>query len=159
MGVGKTTIGRQLARALSKSFYDSDHEIEKYTGVSIPLIFEIEGEKSFRKRESRILQRLVPLDNIVLATGGGVVIEEGNRQLLNENGFLVYLRSTPEKIYRRTAGDKKRPLLQKTDKMAQIRELLEEREPLYTGLADVTIETGNLAVNSILKKILSKSGN
>ena len=154
MGTGKTTIGRQLSRKLSKTFYDSDHEIEQHTGADIPLIFDIEGEQGFRERESKAIEELVQFDNIVLSTGGGVVLNDNNRRLLSENGFIIYLKSSPEKLYKRTAGDKRRPLLQSEDRMNQIQSLLEQREPLYCSLANKIINTDNLTIKQILQNIL-----
>lgn len=155
MGAGKTTIGRQLSKKLSMVFYDSDHEIEQRTGADIPLIFEIEGEAGFRKRESQTLAELVLLDNIVLSTGGGAVLDSINRENLSDNGFVIYLKSTPEKLYRRTADDKRRPLLQGTDRLAQIKSILNEREPVYLSLANEVVDTDSLTVKQILQKIIN----
>lgn len=154
MGAGKTTIGRRLARSTGKAFYDSDQEIERQTGADISLIFEIEGEQGFRQRESNLLKKLARLDNIVLATGGGMVLADQNRGLLADNGFVVYLGSGPEKLYRRTAADKRRPLLQAGDRMARIKTILKQREPLYTALADLIIHTDSLSAKQILRLIL-----
>lgn len=155
MGAGKTTIGRQLARKLSITFYDSDHEIEQRTGAGISLIFEIEGEEGFRMRESQVLAELAVLDGIVLSTGGGAVMNPENRKYLSENGFVIYLKSAPEKLYKRTVDDKRRPLLQGEDRLAQIKEILSEREPFYMSLANEIIETDNLTVKQILQKTLN----
>ena len=154
MGTGKTTIGRRLARSSGKAFYDSDHEIERQTGADISLIFELEGEQGFRKREADLLNRLARLNNIVLATGGGMVLAGENRALLADNGFVVYLASSPEKLYRTTARDKRRPLLQTGDRMAQIKTILKQREPLYTALADLIIHTDRLGAKQIPRLIL-----
>lgn len=154
MGAGKTTIGRQLAKKLSAKFHDSDHEVEKRTGADIPWIFEIEGEAGFRKRESQIVSELVQQDNIVLSTGGGVVLNPENRKVLKENGYIIYLQSSPEKLYMRTAGDKRRPLLQGDGKLDQIKRILKEREPLYEDLANEVINTDKLTVKQIVNKIL-----
>ena len=154
MGAGKTTIGRQLAKKLSKRFYDSDHEIEKRTGADIPLIFEIELEEGFRKREAKVLAELVELDNIVLSTGGGAVLDVDNRRKLKEHGKIVYLKSSPEKLLKRTAGDKRRPLLQGDDKLTRITAILSEREPLYIELADEIIETDKLSIKQILQTVI-----
>ena len=155
MGAGKTTIGKQLSKKLSASFYDSDHEIEQRTGANISLIFEIEGETGFRKREAQVLAELVQLDNIVLSTGGGAVLDPENRKKLNENGLVVYLKSTPEKLYKRTMNDRKRPLLQGEDRLMQIKKILTEREPLYLSLAHEVIDTDKLTIKQILQKILN----
>ena len=153
MGAGKTTIGRQLAKKLNKKFYDSDHEIEQRTGADIPWIFEIEGEEGFRKREAQVLEELVKHDNIVLSTGGGAILNKGNRDALTNNGFIIYLQSSPEKLYKRTAGDK-RPLLQGKDRLAQIKKILQEREPYYESLANKIINTDKLTVKQIVCEIV-----
>ena len=154
MGAGKTTIGRQLAKKLSKEFYDSDHEIEKHTGADVSLIFELEGEEGFRKRESQLLKELVSNKNIVLSTGGGAVLDPENRKLLSDNGIIIYLKSTAEKLYRRIADDKRRPLIQTDDRLNKIKKILEEREPLYQSLANEIIETKELSIKQITQKIL-----
>ncbi len=154
MGAGKTTIGRQLARKISNTFYDSDHEIEKRTGVDITLVFEIEGEVGFRKRESQVLAELALLDNIVLSTGGGSVLDPVNRKTLIDNGTIIYLKSTADKLFKRTANDKRRPLLQTDDRLGQIKKILEEREHIYISIADEVIDTHDLSIKQITQKIL-----
>jgi len=154
MGAGKTTIGRQLAKRLSKDFYDSDHEIEKYTGADISLIFEIEGEEGFRKRESQVLEELVSNKNIVLSTGGGAILDAENRKLLSDNGIIIYLKSTAEKLYKRIANDKSRPLLQTDDRLNKIKGILDEREPIYLSLADEVIEAKEQSIKQITQKII-----
>lgn len=154
MGAGKTTIGRQLAKRLSRKFYDCDHEIEKHTGADIPLIFELEGEEGFRKRESQVLQELVSMKNIVLSTGGGAVLDPGNRKLLLDSGIIIYLKSTAEKLFKRIADDKRRPLLQTDDKFKKIKKILEEREPVYLSLANEVIETKDHSIKRITQNIL-----
>ena len=154
MGAGKTTIGRQLAKRLSRQFYDSDHEIEKHTGADIPLIFELEGEDGFRKRESQVLQELLSIQNIILSTGGGAVLDTENRKLLSENTIIIYLKSSAEKLYKRIADDKRRPLLQTEDRLNKIKQILEEREPIYISLANEIIETQELSIKQITQKIL-----
>lgn len=156
MGAGKTTIGRQLAKKLSVSFYDSDHEIEKRTGVQISLIFEIEGEAGFRRRETKILRELSLMDNIVLSTGGGIVTQAENREILKRNGYIIYLKSSPEMLCKRTAGDKRRPLLQGENRLEQIRKILNEREPAYIDLADEIIDSEKLTIKQIIQKILNQ---
>lgn len=162
MGAGKSTIGRQLARALGRKFYDSDREIEKRTGVSISWIFEMEGEAGFREREQRVIEELVELENIVLATGGGAVLAEENRRTLRKSGLVIYLSASLEQLYRRTAKDKKRPLLQTDDRQQKIRDLVKQRDPLYREVADIVLKTGDQSVqqtiNDALQK-LKKSGN
>lgn len=154
MGAGKTTIGRQLAKKLSYQFYDSDHEIEQRTGADIALIFELEGEGGFRKRETQVLSELVLLENIVLSTGGGAVLEPENRELLDANGMIIYLKSTAEKLHLRTAEDKRRPLLQTGDRLSKIKEIMKQREPIYVSLAHEIIDTHNLTIKQITLKII-----
>ena len=153
MGSGKTTIGRQLAARLGKPFYDSDREIEKRTGVDVALIFEIEGEEGFRQRETKMIGELAAMDDIVLATGGGVVLSKDNRTCLQNNGRIVYLKSSPQKLFDRTIKDKTRPLLNTEDRMTKINELLEKRGPLYEELADLIICTDNRHVKQIVNTI------
>ncbi len=140
MGAGKTTIGRHLARRLKKRFVDCDHEIEARTGVRIPLIFEIEGEPGFRRRESQVLQALTREDGVVLATGGGAVLDPENRRRLSETGLVIYLCAPPEELYARTQHDRNRPLLQVADPLGRIRELHALRDPLYREAADIVFE-------------------
>jgi shikimate kinase len=153
MGAGKSTIGRQLARRLSMEFYDTDHEIERRTGVDIPLIFDIEGEAGFRRRECQVLEELTALSNIVLATGGGAVLDPDNRARLKQRGFVVYLQATPEQLLRRTVRDTHRPLLQTGDRAGRIRQLLEEREPYYREVADLIINSDRLTVGHAIGEI------
>jgi len=155
MGVGKTTIGRQLAKKLSIRFYDSDHEIEQRTGADIPLIFEIEAEEGFRKRESQVIAELALLENIVLSTGGGAVVNPENRQVLLDNGLIIYLKSTPEKLFKRMADDKRRPLLQSEDRLDKIKKILVEREPVYLAMANEIIDTDKINIKQIIQKILN----
>ncbi len=155
MGAGKTTIGRQLAKRLSLTFHDSDHEIEQRTGVKISLIFEIEGEEGFRKRECQVISELALLDNIVLSTGGGAVTQPENREVLKNNGYIIYLKSTPEMLFKRTADDKRRPLLQGQDRLEQIKKILSEREPIYISLADKTIDTDKMSIRQIVQNIIN----
>ena len=159
MGTGKTTIGRQLAKNLSVSFYDSDHEIEKRTGVKIALIFEIEGVEGFRKRETQILNELSQMNNIVLSTGGGAVTRAENRKTLKNNGHIIYLKSSPEILFKRTADDKNRPLLQTDDRLSQIRKILAEREPIYIEMADEVIDSEKKSSKQIIQKILEQIDN
>lgn len=153
MGAGKTTIGRMLAKHLHKTFYDSDHEIERRTGVNIPLIFEVEGEAGFRRRESAVIEELVHKDNIVLATGGGAVLAAQNRENLKQNGNVIYLRANVHELWQRTRNDKNRPLLQGQDPQAKLKQLFVERDPLYREVATYTIETEGESVNSIISRI------
>jgi shikimate kinase len=159
MGTGKTTIGRQLAKNLSVSFYDSDHEIEKRTGVKISIIFEIEGEEGFRRRETQILNELSQMNNIVLSTGGGAVTKAENRKTLKNNGHIIYLKSSPEILFKRTADDKNRPLLQTDNRLIQIRKILAEREPIYIEMADEIIDSEKKSSKQIIQKILEQIDN
>jgi shikimate kinase len=153
MGAGKTSVGRVLAKRLRKSFYDTDHEIERATGVKIPLIFEIEGEAGFRARESKMLGELVRRVDIVLATGGGAVLCEDNRRLLAEHGTVVYLRAAPRDLWHRTRHDRNRPLLQTADPLAKLRELFEQRDPLYRDIAHLVVDTGNQSVATLAHRL------
>ncbi|MGR8933931.1 MAG: shikimate kinase AroK [Gammaproteobacteria bacterium] len=156
MGAGKTTIGKQLAKALQWPFYDSDKAIEESTGVDIPTIFEFEGEEGFRLRERKMLQTLTALKGIVLATGGGAVISEQNRTALKANGFVVYLQCSVERIIERTRKDTQRPLLRTDNPRQRIEELLVQREPLYLSCADYQVDTGQLQSKLVVKNILKQ---
>jgi shikimate kinase len=153
MGAGKTTLGRQIARRLGLRFIDCDHEIATRTGVSIPMIFEIEGEAGFRQREANLLRELAGLSGVVVSTGGGIVIDPDNRALLRQSGLTVYLRATPELLYARTRHDASRPLLRVSDPRARIRELLALREPLYNDVADITIDSGRGTVSLLARQL------
>lgn len=155
MGAGKTTIGRQLAKALQLPFYDSDKAIEESTGVDIPTIFEFEGEEGFRAREQKMILQLTALRGIVLATGGGAILRAENRQHLQSNGFVVYLYCSVDKIVERTKRDSTRPLLQTDDPRARVEQLFAEREALYKECADFEINTGDLQSKAVVKEILS----
>ncbi|MEN9756509.1 MAG: hypothetical protein RLZZ384_909 [Pseudomonadota bacterium] len=154
MGAGKTTIGRQLARTLKIPFYDSDKAIEERTGVDIPTIFEFEGEEGFRNREQKMLQQLTEIKGIVMATGGGAVLREENRKLLSENGFVIYLHCDVDKLLERTRRDSQRPLLNTQDPKERLESLFEQRKPLYTSIADFTIDTGILQSKDVVTQIL-----
>ncbi|MFW9609563.1 shikimate kinase AroK [Aquaspirillum soli] len=154
MGAGKTTIGRQLARLTGKTFYDSDHEIEARTGVRIPVIFEIEGEAGFRVRESEMIAELATLPNIVLATGGGAVLDPNNRQVLANHGTVIYLRAGIDDILARTQHDKNRPLLQTANPRAKLEALFAQRDPLYREVADVVIDTSRQNINTLVHRLL-----
>ncbi|MGR9051180.1 MAG: shikimate kinase AroK [Gammaproteobacteria bacterium] len=156
MGAGKTTIGRQLAKALKRPFYDTDKVIEEMTGVDIPTIFEFEGEEGFRDREQKTISQLILMEGIVMATGGGAVIREENRKLLKENGFLVYLKCSIDRILERTKKDSQRPLLRTDNPRARLEYLLAQREPLYRSCADFTVDTGIMQSKTVVKKILEK---
>lgn len=156
MGAGKTTIGRALASHLDKEFVDSDHEIQKRTGVKIPVIFEIEGEAGFRKRESEVLAELAERKNIVLATGGGAVLNPENREILRRSGIVIYLRASVGDLYRRTQHDKNRPLLQTQNLYARLSELYTQRDTLYRETAHVIIDSGKQGVRFLVDKLINK---
>ncbi|MBL1321684.1 MAG: shikimate kinase AroK [Methylophaga sp.] len=156
MGAGKSTVGRQLAKSLGRDFYDSDKEIEKRTGVSISWIFEMEGEVGFRHREQKVLDDLTSMKDIVLATGGGAILAEENRRHLRSRGQVVYLSASVEQLFRRTAKDKNRPLLQTDDPKRQIVELLELRDPLYRDVADIELRTGEQSIQHVVSGLIKK---
>jgi shikimate kinase len=156
MGAGKTTIGRHLATLLHKQFVDVDHEIEKRTGVTIPVIFEIESEAGFRRRESAIIDELTRGRDMVLATGGGAVLMEENRRVLKERGTVVYLQADIETLVERTRRDRNRPLLQTDDPRGKIEELLRQREPIYREVAHVIVDTGQRAPSSVARDIVAR---
>jgi shikimate kinase len=156
MGAGKTTIGRQLAKSLGVPFYDSDKAIEESTGVDIPTIFEFEGEEGFRDREQKMIQRLTQIQGIVLATGGGVILREENRKLLKNNGYIVYLQCSVDRILERTRRDTQRPLLQTDNPKERLQILFEQRQELYTSCADFKIDTGMLKTKTVVNRILEE---
>ena len=142
MGSGKTTLGKRLARECNLPFIDLDREIERLTGVTVATIFEIEGETGFRSRESRVLAGVCDAGGIVVATGGGSVLQPLNRTRMQAAGWIVYLHATANLIYSRTRTDRARPLLQVANPLARIRQLLEQRDPLYREIADLVVESG-----------------
>ncbi len=154
MGSGKTAVGRHLARMMRLPFYDSDEEIVRRTGVDIPFIFEKEGESGFRLRESEVLDQLTQLDSIVLATGGGAVLKPENRRWLSGRGVVVYLKTSVEQQLRRTRRGTHRPLLQGADPESRLRELMEQRAPLYEEIALVTVSTDQRKAQSVAQQIL-----
>ena len=157
MGAGKTSIGRQLAEALGMEFLDSDHEIEARSGATIPWIFDVEGEEGFRKREQTMIDELSQRQNIVLATGGGAVLSEANRNCLKTRGTVIYLSASIDQLLERTHRDRNRPLLQTENPRARLEELMQLREPLYREVADIVLETDDSsirhAVNQIIKQL------
>lgn len=154
MGAGKTTVGRAVARRLDRPFFDSDHEIVARTGARIPVIFELEGEAGFRDREAQVITDLASQRDIVLATGGGAILRPENRQALQNNGLVVYLRANPHDLWLRTRRDKNRPLLQTEDPKARLEELFAVRDPLYRECAHFVIETGRPSVNGLVNMVL-----
>lgn len=155
MGSGKTSVGKRLANELNLDFIDSDHEIERRTGTTIPIIFDIEGEAGFRKRETAVIDELTARNNIVLATGGGAVLQSENRDRLKARGTVVYLSATAEELYERTARDRNRPLLQTEDPRSKIIELLQERDPLYREIADFSVSTGRQNIQKVVSEIIT----
>ena len=153
MGAGKSTIGRQLSRQLKRPFHDSDQEIENRTGVDIPLIFELEGESGFRKREAAVIDELTQLPGIILATGGGAILDPVNRQHLHERGTVIYLHTSIDQQLSRTARDRNRPLLQTDNPRARLEALMTVREPLYREIADLVIDTDSKRVQDVVKQI------
>jgi shikimate kinase len=156
MGSGKTTMGRALARHLGKAFVDSDEEIQRRTGVTIPHIFDVEGEAGFRQRESAAIRDLVGRDNMVLATGGGAVLAEQNRELLQQNGIVIYLKAGVHDLWQRTRHDRNRPLLQTGDPQAKLTELFQQRDPLYLQVADIVIQSGKQSAHALMLQLESE---
>jgi len=154
MGAGKSAVGRQLARLLHMHFVDSDDEIEERTGVDIPFIFEKEGEAGFRKREAKVIDDLSLQDGIVLATGGGAVVDEASRSRLGARGFVVYLHTTVGQQLERTQRGRERPMLQGGDREEVLAELMALREPMYREIADLVVETDGRRVQVVAKEIL-----
>jgi len=152
-GSGKTAVGRQLARDTGLKFLDSDHEIEKRTGVEIAYIFEKEGEPGFRERESEILRELTSLSGVVLATGGGAVLAPNNRELLAANGVVVYLQTSVAEQLKRTGRSKRRPLLNRRNPREVLEDMAAVRTPLYTEIADLIVDTTNQRVRSVARKV------
>ena len=155
MGSGKTTLGKILSKKLDKQFYDSDHVIEEKLGVDVPMIFEYEGEAGFREREKDSLIELVSKKNIVLATGGGIILSKSNRDLLSENGIVIYLKSNQKELIKRMKNDKTRPLLKNGNIEEIIKELCKEREPLYEEIADFEIMTKNKRIHEVVNEIIT----
>lgn len=154
MGAGKTTVGRQLAKRLGRTFFDSDHEIEARTGVKIPTIFEIEGEEGFRRREAQTIAELTAERNIILATGGGVVLNPENRQRLHDSGWVVYLNVPPRLLYERTRHDRNRPLLRVPNPLAKLEELHAVRDPLYREVAHLVVDGSRFVASGIVQYLL-----
>ena len=157
MGVGKTTVGRQLAGLLHRPFIDVDAEIESRCGADIPWIFDMEGEQGFRERESKVLSDIVANNpSSVIATGGGVVLSKKNRQLLQACGQVIYLSASKEQLYERMRRDKSRPLLQVEDREKVIAELLEVRDPLYREVADIVFSAEGGSSGKVAKVLLEE---
>lgn len=153
MGSGKTTMGRALAKHLDKAFIDSDEEIIKRTGVTVPHIFDIEGESGFRVRESAVIKDLVGRDNMVLATGGGAVLDEQNRAVLRQNGIVIYLKASVHDLWHRTRYDRNRPLLQTGNPHARLTELFQLRDPLYRQMSDIVVQSGRQNAHALMLQL------
>jgi len=153
MGAGKSAVGRQLARLLHLDFFDSDEEIERRTGVDIAFIFEKEGEEGFRKREAKVIDELSQKQGIVLATGGGAILDNDNRSYLGARGFVIYLFTTVRQQLDRTRRGRTRPLLQNGDKESVLKALMEIRDPLYREIADLVVETDGRRVQAVARDI------
>ncbi len=154
MGAGKTTVGKHIAAELGKTFHDSDQELERRTGVKISLIFEIEGDAGFRAREAQVVDQLTQLSNVVLATGGGAVLDADSRKHLAHRGVVVYLHGQPKDLWHRTRYDRSRPLLQGTDPLEKLLSLYRQRDPLYREIADIVVDTGRQSVRTFLAQVL-----
>ncbi len=158
MGAGKSTIGRKLAQALDMEFRDSDREIELRTGADIPLIFELEGESGFRAREKAMIDQLTSGESVVLATGGGAVLDPDNRQHLKERGQVIYLYASVDQQLRRTSRDQNRPLLQTEDPRQRLQDLINQRDPLYREIASMVVNTNGRSVSAVVQEILADLG-
>ena len=154
MGSGKTAVGRQVARLTGRPFLDSDHEIEQQTGADIPLIFEREGEAGFRRREREAIARLTALTGVVLATGGGAVLDADNRRNLRERGWVVYLETSIAQQAERAGRTRHRPMLSGGDPQHRLAELMEQREPLYREIADFTATTTRMRVRTVAEEVV-----
>lgn len=156
MGSGKTTMGRVLARQLGKEFVDSDEEIIKRTGVSVPHIFDVEGEAGFRQREVAAIRELTGRDNMVLATGGGAVLDGDNRAVLKHNGIVIYLKANAHDLWQRTRHDRNRPLLQTENPYARLVELFQQRDPLYRQVSDIIVQSGKQSAHSLMLRLVDE---
>lgn len=154
MGAGKSTVGKLLAKKLGRRFLDADHVIEDRCGVKIPVIFEMEGEEGFRKREAQAIRDITAEEDIILATGGGAVLLSENRQLLCERGTVIYLHANPMELWHRTKGGEGRPLLRNGDVKKILENLYAIRDPLYREIADHVIETGKPSVNQLVNTLI-----
>lgn len=156
MGSGKSTMGRILAKHLGKDFFDSDLEIQARTGVSIPHIFDVEGELGFRQREAAEIAIILQRQQTVLATGGGAVLLEQNRCLMQKQGIVIYLQANVQDLWLRTRHDKNRPLLQTANPLAKLNELFVQRDPLYLEVADIVVQTGRQSVHNLMLHLVER---
>ena len=157
MGAGKTTIGKLLSNQLAFNFIDLDRKIEEKSGVKINTIFEIEGEEGFREREYLALNEALAEEKVIISTGGGVVVKDINRSLIQKSeAMVVYLKASLDILLGRLKNDKTRPMLNKDNKLLSLQKLLSEREPFYENLADFIIDTSHLKTNDVLKMITKK---
>jgi len=154
MGAGKSTVGKLLAKKLGRRFLDADHVIEDRCGVKIPVIFEMEGEEGFRKREAQAINDITAEHDVILATGGGAVLLPENRQLLGARGAVIYLHANPMELWHRTKGSESRPLLKNGDAKKILENLYAIRDPLYREIADYVIETGKPSVNQLVNTLI-----
>lgn len=153
MGSGKTTLGRMLARKQNREFIDVDHELVKRTGVAIPVIFEVEGESGFRKREAELIHEISLRENLVVATGGGAILDPENRSAMHRSGIVIYLHVALPILFARTRRDTNRPLLQVADPMKRLEELYAQRDPLYREIASIIIDSSGGTSSQVLKRI------
>jgi len=154
MGAGKSTVGKMLAKKLDRRFLDADHVIEERCGVKIPVIFEMEGEDGFRKREAQTIKDITAEQDIILATGGGAVLLPDNRRFLSERGTVIYLHANPMELWHRTKGSESRPLLRNGDAKKILENLYAIRDPLYREIADLVVETGKPSVNQLVNTLI-----
>lgn len=158
MGAGKTTVGRNIARRLKMEFFDSDREIENLCGVSIPTIFEYEGEQGFRDRETKVIDELSQRSSILLATGGGSVLREENRQLLSQRGIVIYLHVNLKEQFSRISNDKNRPLLQTANPKETLRKMMLERAPIYESVADYRVNSNGRNMRNVIDQVMRHLG-
>ena len=156
MGSGKTAVGRRLAEMLDYRFYDVDHYVEENTGVDVSFIFEKEGEEGFRKREAKVIDDLSTMENVVLATGGGAIMNPENRSRLGARGFVVYLYTTVDQQVARTNKGRERPMLANGDSREILEDLMAIRDPLYREIADLTVETDGRRVKAVANEIVER---
>lgn len=155
MGAGKTTLGKALAQRLGRHFVDTDKILVERTGVPVAMIFEIEGEAGFRRRESSILAEISDLDDQVVATGGGAVIAAENRDAMRRSGTVIYLRARPEHLWNRVKHDNTRPLLATADPEGTLAALVKARDPLYREAAHLIVDTGTQSASTIMQRVMT----